>query len=270
MVTIDNHSISMLQYEPLCSYRNIFHFVSTRKGGVGKDTYDSFNLSTYCGDNPEVVAENRNRLYDAFGVELLLPFQTHDDKILSIDASWKSLSPDEQLHRLQGVDALITNMPQICIGVSTADCVPLMFYDPKQNVIAVAHAGWRGTVKRIASKAVTVMEHDFGSVPADIQVAIGPSISLESFEVGEEVVQSFRNADYDMKELVWTNPQTMKSHIDLWEANKQDLMQSGILANNIEIAGICTVKNADTLFSARVLGIKSGRIISAIQLRSEL
>ncbi|MGL4779630.1 MAG: peptidoglycan editing factor PgeF [Bacteroidales bacterium] len=269
MVTIDNHSISMLQYESLCSYRNIFHFVSTRKGGVGTDTYDSFNLSTYCGDNPKVVIENRKRLYDAFGVEILLPFQTHDDKILSIDTSWKSLSAEEQLHRLQGVDALITNQPKICIGVSTADCVPLIFYDPVKYVVAVAHAGWRGTVKRIASKTVAAMVRDFDSVSADIKVAIGPSISLESFEVGEEVVESFRNADYEMEELLWQNPQTSKSHVDLWKANMQDLIQAGVKFSNIDIAEICTVKNSDILFSARVLGIKSGRIISGIQLISK-
>lgn len=269
MVTIDNHSIQMLQYETLRSYRNIFHFVSTRKGGVSKDTYDSFNLSIYSGDKHDSVSENRRRLYDAYGVELILPFQTHDDKVLSIKQDWLKLTPEEKKERLKGVDAIVTNVKDICIGVSTADCVPVLLYDPVNEVIGAVHAGWRGTVKHIVLKTVETMIQNFGSDPSNLLAAIGPSISMEAFEVGEEVVEEFKKAAYNTKKLVCRNPRTSKAHIDLWEANKDDLIQAGIKSSNIEIAEICTVKNSDILFSARVLGIKSGRIISGIQLISK-
>lgn len=255
----------MLQYESL-SYCDIFHFVTMRNGGFSKGNYASFNLSPFSGDNLSDVERNREILSGYMTGELVLPYQTHEDKVLHLDASFLDLNDEEKRGRLHGVDGLVTSLESVCIGVSTADCVPVLFYDPQKKVVGAAHAGWRGTVKHIASKTVAVMS-DYGCNPEDIKVAIGPSISQTHFEVGDEVVAAFAEAGFDSGCLVMRNSQTGKAHIDLWEANRIDLINSGVLAENIEIAGICTVEHNNDFFSARTLGIKSGRIISGIMIK---
>lgn len=256
----------MLQYESL-SYCDIFHFVTTRKGGVSRGNYSSFNLSPYSGDCVNDVAQNRLLLSEYIEGELVLPYQTHEDKVCCLDESWKTMDEETKRVKLHGVDALVTSLPLLCIGVSTADCVPVLFYDPVQRVVGAAHAGWRGTVKHIVSKTVDVMQA-LGSDPVDIKVAIGPSISQKHFEVGDEVVEAFSSAGFDISDIVMRNNVTGKAHIDLWEANRIDLVNSGVLTSNIEIAEICTVEQNKEFFSARTLGIKSGRIVSAIMIRS--
>lgn len=266
MITQYNQDIKVLQYENL-SYCDIFHFVTTRDGGVSQGAYASFNLSPYSGDNPEHVARNREIFSGLLKSELILPYQTHEDKILCIGPGWHTLAPAEKTRLLHGVDALMTDTPGLCIGVSTADCVPVLLYDPVRRVVAAVHAGWRGTVKHIVSKTVAMMQSHYGTNPSDIYAGIGPSISQLKFEVGEEVTQAFSEAGYNIPELVVRNTVTGKAHIDLWRANTDDLRRAGVPESHIEVSGICSVRNADQFFSARTLGIKSGRTVSGIMMK---
>ena len=170
----------------------------------------------------------------------------------------------EQRQLLEGVDGLVTAEPQVCVAVSTADCVPLLLYAPDQGVVAAIHAGWRGPVKGIAQKAVRCLQTMFGCDPAQVRAGIGPSISQAAFEVGEEVVEAFSSAGMPVYRLMRRDPNNGKAHIDLWGANRWQLMEVGVEAGHLEIAGICTYTQWEHFFSARRLGVRSGRFVSGI------
>lgn len=171
---------------------------------------------------------------------------------------------------LEGYDALITRVKGCAIGVRTADCIPVLLFDPVHKAVAAVHSGWRGTVARISAKAITRMHDVYGTAASDLIAVIGPGISADSFQVGPEVVDAFRDAGFDM-ERIWSSrgPKTEGSmaggeHIDLWEAVRLTLIESGITATNIKISGIDTY--TDTRFySARREGTACGRIINAIR-----
>ena len=186
----------------------------------------------------------------------VIPRQTHTTNVRVIT---DVPSPEE----LQDVDAVVTHLKDFCLCVSTADCVPVLIYDKVREVIAAVHAGWRGTVGRIVEKTIETMKSHYGSEGKDIVVCIGPSISLESFEVGDEVYDTFAEAGFDMNRIA---KRYKKWHLDLWEANRLQLLNQGVLLENIEVAGICTYQQHEDFFSARRLGIQSGRILSGIML----
>ena len=257
----------MITYNLLDKYNEIAHFCTNREGGVSMGNYASFNLSPFSGDNTAHLEENHRILCQKLGIEpsrLIIPFQTHETEVRIIDASFFQLSADKKKHYLNAVDALITQLPGVCIGVSTADCVPLIFFDVQKKVVAVAHAGWRGTCSRIAEKTVLTMTNKFDCNAADIVVSIGPSISAEVYEVGKEVLENFENAGFDSKEIFVERNDSV--YLNLWEANRQSLLKAGIQSENIEIAGICTYTEHERFFSARRLGIKSGRMLSGVML----
>ncbi len=168
MNLIDTNDINLLQFNLFPSER-IFHFSTTiQGGGVSKGSYATFNLGFYSGDNPENVHENRYRLESAADVEhgnLFIPYQTHSDKICIIDEAFLSLKDNDRYLKLNEVDAVITDRKGVCIGVTTADCVPVLVYDPVKNILAAAHAGWKGTVTKIVYKTILAMMAHFGCDP---------------------------------------------------------------------------------------------------------
>jgi polyphenol oxidase len=258
--------IDLIHSPMLSAYGEIVHFSTTRGGGVSEGNYASLNLSLYTGDDLSAVAVNRQRLCDEIGVSpdrFVVSNQTHSDRIAIIDQPFFELDASQQAGRLGGVDALITNLPQVCVGVTTADCVPILLYDPAKKVAAAIHAGWRGTVARIAGNAVRAMADSFGSDPSGIIACICPSIGPEAFEVGEEVAQEFLSSGLADTIL----HQYAKPHIDLWKANAQVLAEAGLDPKHISQSGICTFTHHDTYFSARRLGIRSGRCISGIMIK---
>ena len=260
----------MLQFPALSEDCNISHFVTTRQGGVSKGAYASFNPGEYSGDNPEAVRTNRKLLSDAIGIpteRIFAPFQVHGAEIRSIEPSFLSLPLEEQQLYMHGVDALVTDVPEVCIAVSTADCVPVLLYAPDVKAVAAVHAGWKGTVKHIVSNVMDHLNKMFGTQGEDVIACIGPSISLESFEVGDEVYDAFEESGFDMSLISMKKKETGKYHIDLWEANRIELLNLGVPAEQIEVAGICTYIHHDEFFSARRLGIDSGRTLSGIMIR---
>lgn len=263
-----NHQ-KMLEYELLLPYSNIFCFSTQRAGGVSRGAYASMNCTPYTGDDPEAVRRNRSLLLDLLPkpAQLVIPVQTHSTEVLTIDEAFLSLTDEAQQARLQGVDALTTNVPGVCLCISTADCVPVMMYDTAHQVVAVAHAGWRGTVGRIVEKTLARMAEQYGTQGAEVVACIGPSISLEAFETGEEVYQTFRAQGFDMSRIARRNETTGKWHLDLWQANVDQLTHCGVQPSAIEVCGICTYKEVATYFSARRLGVKSGRILSGMMLK---
>lgn len=183
--------------------------------------------------------------------------------------------PDTSREELEGVDALITNVPGVAISVRTADCIPVLLYDPVHKAVAAVHAGWRGTVQRISQKVISEMQRKYGTNAEDMKAVIGPGIGPESFQVGQEVVDTFVAAGFPMAQILQDygpkvptedNPMNGGLHIDLWKANRWLLEQAGVKTANIQETGICTYRNNDRFFSARREGLKCGRIINVIKL----
>ena len=210
-----------------------------------------------------------------------MPHQVHQTGIAVVDEDLLKLSAEEQVQRLEGVDVLMTNVRGVCIGVSTADCIPVLLCDPVRHAVCAIHAGWRGTVMRIVEKAVAEMTAVYGTCPADIMAQIGPGIHLDSFEVGDEVYDAFAHEGFPMERIskkylmdksgskLFTFHSSLlpkRWHIDLPECNRLQLLTAGLRADRIAVSPVCTYQQSDTFFSARRLGIDSGRIYTGILL----
>ena len=189
--------------------------------------------------------------------------QVHGDRIAVIDR------PDLTRADLEGYDAFICKFPGIAIGVRTADCVPILLYDPVQRVVAAIHSGWKGTVLKIAQKTIGLMKCDFGCLPENLRAIIGPAIGPNSFQVGPEVVDKFRNTGFPMTQI-WSfrgegdgSPMSGGHHIDLYTANRWILEESGV--RDIQVFDIDTFTDT-SFFSARREGTACGRNINAIRL----
>lgn len=251
--------------------------------------YAGFNVTPYVGDSPSRIGVCQRQLAKYLHIpvhQLIIPHQVHGNRMLVVDQSllqrlsedtFKESQPEDvvgwdgayQSPLLDGYDALLTNLPEVCIGVSTADCVPLLFYDTRTRAMAVAHAGWRGTVLRIGVLTLARMYEVFGSRGKDVLCVIGPSIGPRAFEVNEDVFDAFRLASFPMEQiahrLLPADSQVPRRWcIDLWKANAWQLQEAGIPPQNISITGICTYTDYNRFFSARRLGINSGRIFSGI------
>ncbi|MGN1213655.1 MAG: peptidoglycan editing factor PgeF [Bacteroidaceae bacterium] len=236
--------------------------------GVSVGNYGEMNINPFCGDDISNVNANKIILSKILGIKkqsIILPHQIHEECVKIISEKFFSLPTTTKNIFLENTDSLVTNLKNICIGVSTADCVPILLFDKRKNISATVHAGWRGTVRHIAQKTILKMCHHFNSIPSDIHAIICPSISKASFEVGEEVYNVFKKDKSYPTNLIseYTNG---KWHIDLWEANKLQLIEEGVRNENIYIAGICTYRNYQDFFSARRLSVNSGRIFNGIMI----
>ena len=240
---------------------------STTRGEVDRrNAYSGVNLCDYVGDDALRVLDARLTLAMQLGVDLddlIMPRQTHSCRVAVIDERFRSLDIDKQEEALEGVDALVTSLKGVVIGVNTADCVPIALADGQAGIIAVAHAGWRGTVGRIVASVVKEMCRQGASVDR-IQVTMGPSICQDCFEVGDEVVDAFRQARFDIDAIMKRNATTGKAHIDLCAANRATLVEAGVPVDHIVVSQHCSRCEHDRFFSARRLGINSGRTLTAI------
>lgn len=228
--------------------------------GISQEAYGSLNLCHYVGDNPDHVAHNRQLFCQYHNIEremLFIPRQTHTSNI-------KHIQPDIDL---EDTDGLITNIKGSCIGINTADCLPVLIYDPTHHVAATLHAGWRGLVGRIVTKGIEMMKCNFGSEASDLLCAVGPAISTEIYEVGDELKPQFAEAGFPINEIFIDRADWTKSHLDLKAAVRFELLNCGVKDENIEISDICTYQHSSKYFSARKLSINSGRIFSGIILK---
>lgn len=272
--------------QPVLNYYNLSDdvkaFSTTRHGGVSEGNYASLNINEYCGDSKANTDANRLLLANELGIDtnhIIMPHQTHGVESRIIGEEFANLPDGVKKMLLEGVDAVMTNIPGMCIGVSTADCIPVLLYDEEHHAAAAIHAGWRGTQARIVHKAVQEMRMAYQTNPDKLKAVIGPGISLDNFEVGDEVYAAFEQAAFDMsaiaEERIKRNPNAddpvkafeRKWHINLPLANIQMLTHNGVDETNIINTGICTFDNADNYFSARRLGIESGRIYTGIIIR---
>ncbi|MBN2766875.1 MAG: peptidoglycan editing factor PgeF [Paludibacteraceae bacterium] len=258
----------IVTFDILKPFSEIAHFCTTRQGGVSEGNFSSFNISPFSGDSADNFCSNLQILSHKTGIstnKFVFPFQTHEDKILTIDSHFQHKSLHDKQQALKGIDAIITREKGICIGVTTADCVPILIFDRKQKVIAAVHAGWRGTCARLVEKTIKEMQKTCGTNTKDIFALIGPSISPVVYEVGPELQTLFREADFPVEKIF--SEKNEKFLLDLWEANRYLLTENAVPISQIEVSGICTYTEHNNFFSARRLGIKSGRMYSGIALK---
>ncbi len=259
--------VRLLFFENLSRIQGIFHFISTREGGVSQPPYEFLNLNFAGGDDPKKVEKNWRILSSALGIPLsyvVLTRQKHGDKVVVIKSPKSGKFP----HTIGEGDAMVTSLRHHLLVVLVADCVPLLLIDIQKKVIGIVHAGWRGTLQNVTGKTVEVFRKEFKSNPKDIYAGIGPSIGPCCYQVGEDIVEKFRKAYPSFNKVMWRE-KNKKFFLNLWEINKHQLKSSGIPEENIEVSRICTFCNHWIFFSQRWQKGPTGRFAGGIMLKDE-
>jgi YfiH family protein len=270
MIRQEIDSLQVWLFENLSRQEGIGHFVSTRVGGHSNSPYDSLNLSFNVGDAPEDVLRNRERIAAAIDIplnSLTTAKQIHDDSVKVVSEESRGKGSIDFDGAINGTDAMVTDVPNTCLMVLLADCVPLLLYDPSNKAIGVVHAGWKGTLQFIAKATIRTMEEHFGSSLRDILVGIGPSIGPCCYQVGEEVVSQAEQVLGTTQHIIRNRSADGKGYLDLWKANLEQLLAAGIPEENIEMAGTCTCHERDVFFSYRGEKGKTGRFGAGIFIR---
>ena len=243
------------------AWSNLRHGIFTRHGGVSQSYWNSLNMGASIGDDPEAVRENHRRMYRAADVNperAVSSWLVHSVKVKVIDDESKLNG------KLEQADAIVTNLPDTPLVMRYADCVPLLLYDPVKRAVALAHAGWRGTVKGMAAETVRALESAFGSRPEDVQALIGPAISRRNYQVGEAVAAQALAYFGAGANVVERDKGDGSAYLDLWRANRLDLERQGV--SSIEVLEICTCDNCDEFYSHRAENGKTGRFGVVISL----
>jgi polyphenol oxidase len=252
------HNTRLVYYQ-FTQWASLTHAIFTRSGGMSQSPWASLNMGGNVGDDPKAVRHNHEMMYAALGVDdarACSVWQIHSADVVLADG------PVRGRRWLALADGMVTDRPGTPLSMRFADCTPLMFYDPVQGVIGMAHAGWRGTVQGIGANVVRLMAQSYGCKPANIQAAIGPSIGPERYQVGEEVVAAVHEHFGRVDGLIRRDPADSSAYLDLWAANRLDLERAGV--EQIEIAGICTVENNHEFFSHRAEKGRTGRFGAVI------
>lgn len=266
--TVKNYKgLKLITFNRLDELNILKHGFSTREGGLSNTPYKSLNLGIKTKDDLGVVVDNTKRLCEAVGVDfeaLVVSDQVHEDTVLIVTEEDKGKGFARE-RDYRDVDALITNVSGIPLISYYADCVPLFIVDPIKGVVALAHAGWKGTVLKIGNKTIAKMIEVFKSRVEDIIVVIGPSIGQCCYEVDESVINKFNTNFTDTSSFVIPKDNG-KYMLDLSSANSLALKEIGILDRNIVLSQLCTGCDRTLFFSHRMEGPYTGRMASIIQL----
>lgn len=234
--------------------------IFSRHGGTSPKPWASLNVGGTTGDDQIHVVENRKRIFAVCDLpvdSIYDPWQVHGTQIICVD------KPRPLANQHEKGDAILTNRTGITLFMRFADCVPIVLYDPVNRVIGMVHAGWRGTVSGIALSAVRKMISQYNCSTSSILAGIGPSICVEHYQVGEDVVTAVKKAfQEDWKEVLWEK--NGFSHFNLWIANHLMLEKSGI--TKIEHSNACTFENTTDWYSHRAEGGVTGRFAAIMAL----
>ena len=263
----------LIQSDILGDSNRVVHAFSTRQGGVSRAPYATLNLGMSVGDDPHAVEENRRRFFGTFDLQLsqvVRVKQVHSDGVLRVDESLVSRQGFPRLLLDEGYeyDALVTNLPDLALVVTTADCLPLLIHDPVRGAVAAVHAGWRSTAKRIAARAIEAMAAAYGTHPGDCRVAIGPGIRRCCYEVDTAVTDTMTIGLPTWAEhAVATRPGHFR--LDLAGVNRAILQGAGVRPDRIADVRLCTACRRDLFFSHRAERPRTGRMMNLILLRAE-
>lgn len=266
-----NHALSKVWYGSFSHFDPAIstHAVSTRLGGKSKSPYLSLNLGLHTGDDANVVRENRKLFCQAAGMDfnkVVTAEQIHGANVVVVGSQHAGKGVSEFETAIKGTDALITNEPNLSLMLFFADCVPVLILDPIRKSIGISHAGWKGTVAKIAQKTILAMQSEFGTRPEDCLVGIAPSIGPCCYEVDSQVANQFKEQFVNWTDML--QPYQSKWKLNLWLANQQQLLEIGVKNKNIIISEVCTACNKELFFSYRAEQGITGRIAAAISLKS--
>lgn len=248
------HEHNELRYYSFDIFSNsIKQAVFTRRGGVSLAPWHSLNLGGSVGDDPAHVAENRVRVFQSMRCE---PASIHDVWLVHGTSIVYADAPRPLDQPSAKADIIFTDNPNVSLFMRFGDCVPILFHDPKKHVIGIAHAGWMGTVRGVAKAAVEGMQSHYGCKPEDIVAGIGPSIGVDHYEVGADVISQFQEKyNKDADQILQTR--NGSTHLDLWTANAIQLRNAGV--EQIQISGLCTACHLDDWFSHRAEKGRTGK-----------
>lgn len=255
MIRQTTGNLAYYQFKSINDAGGVAHGVFTRAGGSSKPPFASLNVGSTVGDDLQAVQDNRHRMAEALDVrdeDVRTTWQVHSADVVVVRHG------QQQPYPLPRADAIITPDARVPLAMRFADCVPLLFYDPVQRVLAMAHAGWRGTLAGVGPATVATMRDAFACNPEGIIAGVGPSIGPDRYEVGPEVVEQVRDTFGDSADtLVRASERAGHGYLDLWEANRLLLNSAGVVT--IEVAAMCTAKGVDEWFSHRAEKGQTGR-----------
>ncbi len=267
MKTIENQGVTFLAADGFLAAGGVAHGFSTRTGGVSKGIYASMNLGTTRGDEPDCVRENYRRFCSAIGADvngIVMSNQIHSTVIRTVTpADVKADLYDPEGYQCDG---LITDVPGLALTIFSADCIPVLLYDPVKRVIAAVHAGWRGTAGDIAGKAARQMQAEYGSDPPQILAAIGPGISRCCFETHADVPDAMAEQLGELAKAHITSLKNGKFQVDLKGINAALLARAGLCPEHIEVSDHCTACLSELYWSHRVTQGHRGSQAAVLQL----
>jgi polyphenol oxidase len=252
----EKQGVPFLQFSAFNAHPEVVHGIFTREGGESHSPFDSLNVSYGVGDREDLVDANRRSIARCMDeVELIFIRQVHGTDVLVVTEEACQNNGSKTMPS-QG-DAMVTEARGKAISIQTADCQPVLLFDPVGKVAANAHSGWRGSIGNIVGRTVAVMTERFGSLPGDIIAGVGPSLGPCCAE--------FKNYQLEIPEALW-GYKNQSVYFDFWALTRDQLMDAGLSASNIEIAGICTKCHGDRFFSYRQNKI-TGRCAAVIGLK---
>jgi len=303
---ISKRGLTWAESGALARFPWLVHAFSTRSGGASRGACRGLNLGFIESDKRKTVEQSRSNFFAALGAssfalaELKQTHSTHIFQVVRDDAAQTRFipaggdAPVSSKGKPPSGDAMVTNQPGILLAVRTADCHPILLVDSRQHVIAAVHAGWRGTLRRIAEKTVGVMRAAFGSNPRHITAAIGPGIQACCYAVGEEVVAAFHGRfgpserffkpvpiDEETAALAAKYPNIFLSpfppghepvnqaaaHLDIAAALREQLLAAGLPSSKIHASELCAACRTDLFFSHRKEGSRTGRMMAVIGMK---
>ncbi len=261
MPFLSQNGIKYFQFDLFKNFE-VKHGIFTRLGGISPDPWDSLNVGGTVGDDENRVIENRKRLFDVLNKDIASVYdvwQVHSADVVCTDRPRHA--DEDHLN----ADAILTSSRDVTLFMRFADCVPIMLYDPNRQVVGIVHAGWQGTVKKVAAAAIEKMISVYGSEPGDILAGIGPSICPNCYEVKNDVIEEVHSKLGEIATEVILKKPGEKTHFNMWLANELILRNSGV--EKIEVSGVCTACNSHEWFSHRADHGKTGRFGAAISLQ---
>jgi YfiH family protein len=257
------HQLNGLRYYSFEIFSSaVTHAVFTRHGGVSPAPWHSLNLGGSVGDDPAHVAENRERVFNSMGrnpATIQDVWLVHGTDIVYADTPRPFREPSAR------ADIIFTDNPNVSLFMRFGDCVPILLHDPKKKVIGIAHAGWMGTMRGVVQAAVDGMQSHYGCKPENIIAGIGPSIGVDHYEVGADVISQFQEKyNHDADHVLQTR--NGSTYLDLWTANAIQLKNAGV--EQIQVSGVCTACHLDDWFSHRAEKGKTGRFGALMALQA--
>ncbi len=258
-------------YELFEPFLNLTNAVTTRLGGRSAAPFDSLNMGFHVGDDPDSVLENRAIVAQVLGFEpesLTVASQVHGAAVAALRLRDRGRGSVDAADAIPGTDAMITNETDVPLAILVADCVAISLYDPVKNAIGMVHAGWKGTLARVAEAAVRRMTDEYGSDPAEIVAGLSPAIGPCHYEIGSDVASSYQSAfGEDASRMIVTGSNgTLR--LDIWEANVHQLLRAGVVGPRIGASRRCTACEPERFYSYRRDGVRTGRFCGVIMLHS--